>query len=203
MKSFKAVGFDLGGVLIQNSVQLFYHRTMGRLGVSMEQLEPVFEEAVKPLERGEINEEMFWHKIASGVNEDYRPEMLALWSEGFEKETPAIPHMLELVDKVKAAGYKVGLLSNTTAPHVEINRRRGIFEHFDVALMSDEIGARKPEPAAYKKLAEALAVDPSELIFIDDLTENVAGAEALGITAIKFAGYHVLVDELKALGIKI
>ncbi len=201
MKTFKAVGFDLGGVLIQNSVNLFYRRTMEKLGVTIEQLEPVFDEAVKPLERGEISEEMFWQKIASSLNEEYSPTMLPLWTEGFATETPPIPNMLPLVDKIKAAGYKVGLLSNTTAPHVEINRRRGIFEHFDVALMSNEIGARKPEREAFLKLAQALGVDPTELVFIDDVAENVAGAEEVGITAIKFAGYHVLLGQLKSLGI--
>lgn len=203
MREYTAIGFDLGGVLIQNSVHLFYQRTMDKFGVTMEQLAPVLEEVRKPLERGEITVEQFWQDIGRRFGKSYDPSMLSIWTDKFIEGTPAIPHMLELVDRLKSNGYKLGLLSNTTEPHVAINRTRGIFEHFDVALMSNEIGLRKPEKAAYLKLAKELKVEPSELVFIDDLEENVAGADAAGLTGVKFAGYQVLLEQLKDLNVRV
>ena len=201
--AIKAIGFDLGGVLIQNSIHLFYERTMKKLGVTMAQLQPIFEEVEKPFERGEMSPEQFWQEVARRLGKDYDPAMLDLWVGNLKQQTPEIPHMLNLVDRLRANGYKLGLLSNTTAPHVAINKTRHIFERFDEALMSNEIGCRKPDQEAFEKLVAVLAVKPEEMIFIDDLPENVAGAEALGIHAIKFNGYEPLVAELQTLGVRV
>ncbi len=200
--TIKAIGFDLGGVLIQNSIHVFYERTMAKLGVTITQLQPIFEEVEKPFERGEMSPQQFWQEVARRLGESYDPSMLDLWVGDLKQQTPEIPHMLDLVDRLRSNGYKLGLLSNTTAPHVAVNRTRHIFDRFDVALMSNEIGCRKPDKEAFQKLADGLGVAPQEMIFIDDLSENVAGAEALGIVAIKFNGYEPLVTQLQSLGVR-
>lgn len=199
----KAIGFDLGGVLIQNAAQVFYERAAEHLNVPLEKLVQVFELERKPLERGEVSAEQFWHQLVGSLGLDYRPEMISIWTQDFVAHTPAIPRMLELVDALRANGYRLGLLSNTTAQHVAINRTRGIFDRFDVALMSNEIGTRKPEKEAYLELLRALDTSADETVFVDDLAENVAGAQDIGIHAIKFSGYENLLSELKKLGVKL
>lgn len=199
----KAVCFDLGGVLIQNATHVFFKRTVESMGKPLPEVTEAFEKHRGPLERGEISNEGFWRALAGELNVAYSPQMLTLWSERFIEETPPIPGMIELVDQVKAAGYRVGLLSNTTEQHVAINRSRRIFEHFDIALMSNEIGARKPERAAYIKLLEAVGAAARETVFVDDLSENVAGAQAVEINGIKFEGREPLTAQLKQLGVNL
>lgn len=197
----KAVCFDLGGVLIQNATHVFFKRTVDSFGKSLPEVTEAFDKHRGPLERGEMSNEAFWQALAGELNVPYTPEMLTLWSEKFIEETTPIPGMIELVDQVKAGGYKVGLLSNTTEQHVAINRTRHIFERFEVALMSNEIGTRKPEKAAYIKLIEAMGTKAEETVFIDDLSENVAGAQVVGIQGIKFEGREPLIAQLKQLGV--
>lgn len=199
----KSVCFDLGGVLIQNATHVFYQRTVDRLGKALPEVSAVFEKHRGRLERGEISNEDFWKALAQDLEVPYAPEMLTLWSERFVEETPPIPGMIELVDQLRTAGYKVGLLSNTTEQHVAINRTRSIFEHFDAALMSNEIGTRKPEKEAYLKLLEAVGTQAGETVFIDDLSENVAGAQAVGIKGIKFEGREPLTAQLTQLGVNL
>jgi epoxide hydrolase-like predicted phosphatase len=57
-------------------------------------------------------------------------------------------------------------------------------ELFDTAVISAEVGLHKPQPEIYRLAAERLVVGPEECVFVDDLRENCAGAEAVGMTAI-------------------
>jgi putative hydrolase of the HAD superfamily len=51
-------------------------------------------------------------------------------------------------------------------------------------VISGEVGLHKPQPEIFLLAAERLGVDPAECVFVDDLRENVAGAEEVGMTAI-------------------
>ncbi len=42
----------------------------------------------------------------------------------------------------------------------------------------------KPEPEIFLLAAERLGADPTDCVFVDDLRENCAGAEAVGMTAV-------------------
>ena len=63
------------------------------------------------------------------------------------------------------------------------------------------MGLRKPEPAMYRRAIDILGCPPQRILFIDDREENVAGAAAAGIKAIRFTGAEALRSELVRLGI--
>ncbi|QYH36557.1 HAD-IA family hydrolase [Salinibacterium sp. M195] len=63
---------------------------------------------------------------------------------------------------------------------------------------SSHYGARKPDPAVYERTLEAYGVDPKHAFFADDMPENIASAQKLGITSHLFldcAGLHRAIDE--------
>ncbi len=202
MSNYKAVAFDLGGVVVGSMVPHFLEYTQQVLGVPLPQLVEALDLYRPAMERGETSPQQFWRQLTAKLGIKYEPDKdLQLWTAGYLENSPVRTEILDLADRLRTNGYKVGMLSNTTAEHVAINLGRHIFEHFDPALMSNQLGARKPEAAAFQALLAKLGTKPEETIFIDDLEENVAGAEAVGIKAIKFAGYSPLVDELKRLGV--
>ncbi len=51
-------------------------------------------------------------------------------------------------------------------------------------MISGEVGLHKPQPEIYLLACERLEVEPGEAVFVDDLRENCAGAEAVGMTAV-------------------
>jgi len=51
-------------------------------------------------------------------------------------------------------------------------------------VISAEVGLHKPQPEIYLLASKRLGVEPEQCVFIDDLRENCAGAEAVGMTAI-------------------
>jgi 2-haloacid dehalogenase len=68
-------------------------------------------------------------------------------------------------------------------------------------VISGEVRAAKPDPRIYEALLERHGLDAASILFIDDVAENVAAAEALGIRSIRFTDGPALRRELVALGL--
>jgi putative hydrolase of the HAD superfamily len=56
------------------------------------------------------------------------------------------------------------------------------------------MGLAKPDRKIYEEVARELGADPADVVFVDDRPENVAGAEAAGMTGVHYTG----VDALRA-----
>ena len=57
-------------------------------------------------------------------------------------------------------------------------------ELFDGVVISGEVGLHKPQPEIFELAAERVDLEPSDCVFVDDLRENCAGAEAVGMIAV-------------------
>ena len=57
--------------------------------------------------------------------------------------------------------------------------------YFKRVFVSSDIGCRKPDPSAYLLVAEELNIDPQNMVFFDDLADNVEGARNLGMQAVQ------------------
>lgn len=73
-----------------------------------------------------------------------------------------------------------------------------VLGHFDVIIESSVVGVRKPDPAFYERACAALAIQPSEAVFLDDLGVNLKPARAMGMTTIKVDDPDVAIAELEA-----
>ena len=51
---------------------------------------------------------------------------------------------------------------------------------------SSYYGARKPNRIVFERVLDEYGADPADVFFVDDLPENVAGAESVGITGHRF-----------------
>ena len=94
------------------------------------------------------------------------------------------PEMVDLVHRVRSAGYGVHLGSNQHRQRAAYLRSTlGYDDLFDVSCYSYELGVAKPDPAYFVRAVELIGAEPSSVLFIDDLADNVAGARAVGLQA--------------------
>ena len=91
-----------------------------------------------------------------------------------------------LIGDLKAAGYKLYVLSNMSREFIAFLRRFPVYRLFDGEVVSCEEGTVKPEPRIYEILLERYGLDPAETLFIDDRAANIAAAEGLGIAGYLF-----------------
>jgi HAD superfamily hydrolase (TIGR01509 family) len=106
--------------------------------------------------------------------------------------------MGELMSELAAEG-PVYALSNTNELHLAYLRAHfppmSLFKH---VFASHELGQRKPYPAIYQGVADALAVSPGELLFFDDVQANVEGALKAGLDAHLFGEAAQVRHQLQA-----
>lgn len=83
--------------------------------------------------------------------------------------------------------YRTAMLSNSFVGAREREQSAYGFEAIcDTIVYSHEVGYMKPDRRIYELVCERLGVVPAEVVFVDDVESNVAGALALGMRAIRF-----------------
>jgi putative hydrolase of the HAD superfamily len=104
--------------------------------------------------------------------------------------------MIDAVSSARAAGIRTGLISNSWGTGIY---ERAPLRIFDATVISGDVGLHKPQREIYELGAERIGVDPAACLFVDDLRENVAGAEAVGMTAILHRDPESTIRELERL----
>ncbi len=144
------------------------------------------------LQQGRITERAYWaHRArewhgAGGTG----PDITAMIAHLYE---PARPELVRegaraLVRDARAAGHPVAILTNDLrAFHSQAwVDRIEIVGDVDVLVDGSVEGYLKPHPRLYEILADRLALDFGDLVFLDDQMTNIRGAEALGIPSVWF-----------------
>jgi putative hydrolase of the HAD superfamily len=77
--------------------------------------------------------------------------------------------------------FRLATLSNGNADLVRI----GLAHHFEVSLHAAALGCAKPDARAYAQLADALTLQPAEILFVgDEPHADVVGPRAAGMQTI-------------------
>jgi putative hydrolase of the HAD superfamily len=96
----------------------------------------------------------------------------------------SFPDVRPALQVARAAGMRIGVLSNFSLASLDASlAATGLAEWVDAACAATVIGAAKPEPAAYRTVADRLGVAPEECLFFDDEVECVTGGRNVGMAA--------------------
>ena len=153
-------------------------------------------------EAGEFDDRGFYEIFCRETGS--RPDFEALLLAGSEIFTPNTS-IFPVVGALDAAGYRLGMLSNTCPAHWAYchSGRYGLLNRgFDVYALSYELGACKPSPKIFEGAARLAGVPPEEIFFVDDIAGHVAGARAAGFDAVQYTTTPALVDELRKRGLE-
>ena len=87
--------------------------------------------------------------------------------------------------RLRAAGLRLGVVSNSDGRVAEALEAAGLRAYFDVVVDSALAGVEKPDPAIFRAALEVLDIPPAEALYVGDLYEvDVIGAQAAGIPAV-------------------
>lgn len=200
----KILYFDLGNVLLHFSHERMCRQMAQVCDTTAERVwQVLFDDGLElRYEKGEVTSQQFYEQFCRRI--DRRPDFDALEraaSEIFELNVP----LAAVVAQLRAAGYRLGLLSNTNESHIRYftDGRYGLLPRtFDVLAYSCRLQAIKPEPAIYQAAAELAGVAPEEMFFVDDIPGHVAGAREAGIDAVQYTTTSQLVADLRARGLR-
>ena len=199
--------FDLGNVLLT-----FCHDRMCRQMAEVAGVAPelVAQSILPTAGRGDLQ----WRLESSVITVD---EYYDIFCAAIGKRPPraelsraacdifeVIPETRQLVERLAAAGNRMAILSNTNIVHwqfVTDGRYPHLNECFLPPLLSCEVGVMKPDRRIYEIAIERTGVTPSEVFFVDDRPDNVAGAIAAGIDAVQFTTLAQIVADLQTRGV--
>ena len=182
-----ALLFDVGDVLMESNWVVIdeLERRSGRRFTGRGAVDPAGDPAWQRCLTGEIDIDEYWNQLAqSGGYEDritlWRAMSVELGAGVFADDA------LALVDEARAAGIKVGILSNDLYRSAtrEWVSSRPEFERFEVLVDCTEFGERKPAPGPYLKAAADFGLPPEEVVFLDDTPYCIEGARAVGMLAV-------------------
>jgi haloacid dehalogenase superfamily, subfamily IA, variant 3 with third motif having DD or ED/haloacid dehalogenase superfamily, subfamily IA, variant 1 with third motif having Dx(3-4)D or Dx(3-4)E len=177
----KALLVDFGGVLttdIWSSFAAFCEQRGLDAGAAKQLFrgDPDALATLRGLETGEVEPAAFERRFAALLGTEPDGLVEGLFA-GLQPDQP----MLEAVGQARDAGVPTGLISNSWAMDHYTDEIRSLF---DEVVISAEVGLHKPQPEIYLLAAVRLDVAPEDCVFVDDLRENCAGAEAVGMTAV-------------------
>ncbi len=176
-----AVLFDIGGVLIElNGLP-----SIAKLLDSNQSLDHIYQywmaaPSVIGHETGKLSTDEFAIAVVKDLKLNITPEAFmenfVTWIIG------TFPDTFDLLDAIPDT-VKVAALSNTSDAHWKEVEATGLTEKIDHLFLSHEIGHLKPSPPAFKAAVDGLGVPAEEIIFFDDIIENVEAANAFGLNA--------------------
>ncbi len=196
MTTLSIIVFDLGRVLIDLDFDAFPRL----LGFERSHASPSVKSSIERLaiqyETGKITTEQFFNSLDEILHHKFRrEELLSAWNAIIGEENSAIA---PIVDAVQLR-YRTAILSNTSPTHFQKALDTSpILRKFSKHYLSYEIGAMKPELAVYRHVIENLNVDPSTILFIDDISENIIAAQRCGMVGILFTDPLRLRGELES-----
>ena len=201
----EAVIWDFGGVLTSSPFEAFARFETER-GLPADIIRRTnaanhLENAWAKFERAEVDVETFDSLFAA--------ESLALGAEVRGRDVlPLIagdlrPEMVEALRRIKSQ-FKTGCITNNL-PANAIGSASGrtlyvaeVMSLFDHIIESAKIGLRKPDPRIYRMMVDALAVDPTACVYLDDLGVKLKPAREMGMTTIKVTDAAQAITELEA-----
>ena len=183
----KAVVFDMDGVLIDARDWHYeaLNRALGLLGYEISRYDHLSTYDGLPtkrklqmltVERG-LPAEL--HGFLNELKQQYTMEFVAT------RCRPVFQHEYAL-SELRAAGYKLGVASNSVRDTVrEMMIRANLMPYLEAVVSNEDVSKPKPDPEIYRNAMSQLGVRPEETLVVED-NEN-------GIQAATASGAHVMV----------
>jgi putative hydrolase of the HAD superfamily len=202
-RRFDALFVDFGGVLTSNVFDAFgdYCESAGlardAFAASLRN-DPCAARLLRDVETGHLSEAnfelRFASKLTAGTGVTIEPQGLI---ERLTTTLSADDAMLAVLERVHDAGFKTAIVSNSFG--------YGAYDGYDLdrivdhVVLSGRVGVRKPSRRIYAMAAEMADVDPARCVFVDDLAQNITGAERVGMTGVHHTDAALTVPLLEEL----
>ncbi len=193
----KAVIFDIGGVTIRHPMKHVYKSLGKEFKIDWKRIKGAAEGFDARLETSRFPVKRFWTEMSKRFKIGDAKHLEKEWMKAFNESAVLDEKVVQLIKWAKRTGYKVAALSNTTNLYEKFHRKKGHYRFFDRVFLSNRLRMRKPNVGIYRYAIRELEVKPSECVFIDDKTLNVAGARKAGMKAIWFRNGAQLERDLK------
>ena len=148
---------------------------------------------LRSLERGDLTVEEFEPRFAPHLGITETDGLVERLFAGVGPDEA----MFEAIRRAHDGGIKTGVISNSWGQtSYDVADWRSMF---DAIVISGDVGLHKPGSEIFELTLSEIGLPASECVFIDDLKENIAGADAVGLTGILHRGADSTIPQLERL----
>ena len=196
--AIELVLFDVGGVLGSNGWDREQRdAAIEHFGLDGEDFQYRHEETVGALEAGQISLDEYldltiFCEPRSFTRGDFRAFMFA--------QSIAWPDSIAVARELaRTSSVRMATLNNESA-ELNVHRIRafGLGDIFPTFFTSCWLGVRKPTHEIYARVLGMTQADPTRTLFVDDRTQNLTPAAALGMRTIHFRNAEQLLADVRA-----
>jgi putative hydrolase of the HAD superfamily len=200
--AIKAVAFDYGNVISLSPVSGTMKKLADLTSLTVKTIQDFDRKnRANLLDRGVCDTRGYYYRLFSSAGvAPVEENMDAIVKADIDSWKRLNNDTVDLMRIIKKLGCKTAILSNMPGEFLNWAREAvPVFRETDAGIFSCELGTVKPEEAIYRSLAEALGCGYDELVFFDDMEDNIAKAVALGIHGFVFRGTEAARSSLRAL----
>jgi putative hydrolase of the HAD superfamily len=199
----KSIISDLGNVLIYFDNNIFFKKIAAYSPLSEDEIiQKVLThlELSRSFDMGKVTPEKFYTLAAQIFKAEIdKNTFFSIYNNIFSLNMPN-------VDLLKSfqSEYKLVMCSNTDVERFGfVKKRFSEVLFFNKYVVSYEVGFMKPHPRIFEVALEEAGTRPEESVFIDDLEENTAAAEKLGLFTVLLNPDTNLKQGLQKIGVTI
>ena len=141
------------------------------------------------------DEEDFWRNYARLSLESYgctsemanelATDLHRYMKETYQPEDWVPPDVPATLDKLRANGYRLAMLSNRTNPYDEQLEALGLAEYFEFTIAAGVVESWKPDPVVFQHAVQNYGIPPEKILYVgDNYYADVVGAENAGLVPV-------------------
>ena len=196
----RVVVFDYGEVISHAPSAVDRALLLARAGVPDEPFWAAYWAHREGLDRGTTSIDEYWQAVAHEVGADWNAiDVHELWAIDHRSWLSVDADTVRVLHALVDGGTRLALLSNAGADFIGWLRHGSFAPLFERVFISGELGLVKPEPEIYEHAIAELGIAHADLLFVDNKSENVEGARAVGAEGHVFTGADGLEAWLRGL----
>jgi 2-haloalkanoic acid dehalogenase type II len=141
------------------------------------------------------DEDDFWRNYARRSLESYgcsselakelAPRVHQYMKDMYQPEDWVPPDVPETLEELRAAGYRLAMLSNRTNPYDEQLEALGLESYFEFAIAAGVVDSWKPDVVVFQHAVRNYGIPPGEILYVgDNYYADVIGAENAGLVPV-------------------
>lgn len=195
----RAVVFDIGGVLEHTPNLGVNKRWAKRLNLELAEMKERLFPVIRAGSVGTITLEEVHQRL--GEVFDLDADEVNAYMDEIWVQYVGTPNV-ELIDYFRnlRPRYQTAILSNSFVGAREREQAAYGFEDMtDFIVYSHEVGMQKPDSRIYALTCARLGLPPNEVVFVDDVEENITAAREFGMQAVHCVDTEQTIAELEAI----
>lgn len=188
------VVFDVGGVIVRWQPEALMRQHFPQQAVDQASAERVKAQVFQnfadgadwaAFDRGQVEPAALADRIAERSGLPHRGIVALI--DAIPDHLQPMPESIALIERVRAAGHRLALLSNMPRPYAaHLEATHACFGWFEHRAWSGRLGVMKPQRGIFDHVQATLDLNLADAIFIDDHHGNIDAARGYGWNALHF-----------------